>query len=448
MAISLVDERIDTDNLGIKGLFKVCRELQHNSARTIKERIIKENKNYSDFTLLMKFLFNNNITTGIDIKKLDKPLTSVFGMTIIPPDSFENLLEYIKMNNTGRDIDIATVRCAIMNLSGETENLESPFTDFLNEVVTKSLRLGIDVKTVNKVYGYNLIPVFDVQLGTPIEKCTLEPGTWFSLSHKLNGTRCVYAHGKLYSRNGKEYGGLQHIIADIQKEFNDDWVIDGELILKDRSRGDSESFQISTGIANSNALTKEELKLVIFDFIHKDEFDSGEGTIPYSHRKAALERVRTEIKSKGLENIEIVEFVYEGRDQSKIWELLDEAEANDWEGLMLNTDDVYKCKRVKSLMKVKKFFDIDLKCIGMEAGTGKLKNTLGAIICQYGSNTVKVGSGFTDELRNYYWNNQNEIVDKIVTVKYKEATKNKNGTESLQFPVFICVRNDKNEADC
>lgn len=425
-------------------LCNVCKQLQETSSRKDKEAIIKKYSDYTLFTDTMRFLFDNNITTGLDIKKINKQLRVDGTAVIVPEDTFDGLLQYVKKNNTGSNLDIITVQLSILNIAKGNEE----HSNFLKEVVTKSLRLGIDAKTVNKVYGYNLIPVFDVQLGTPIEKCTLEPGTWFSLSHKLNGTRCVYAHGKLYSRNGKEYGGLQHIIADIQKEFNDDWVIDGELILKDRSRGDSESFQISTGIANSNALTKEELKLVIFDFIHKDEFDSGEGTIPYSHRKAALERVRTEIKSKGLENIEIVEFVYEGRDQSKIWELLDEAEANDWEGLMLNTDDVYKCRRVKSLMKVKKFFDIDLKCIGMEAGTGKLKNTLGAIICQYGSNTVKVGSGFTDELRNYYWNNQNEIVDKIVTVKYKEATKNKNGTESLQFPVFICVRNDKNEADC
>lgn len=425
-------------------LYNVCKQLQETSSRKDKEAIIKKYSDYTLFTDTMRFLFDNNITTGLDIKKINKQLRVDGTAVIVPEDTFDGLLQYVKKNNTGSNLDIITVQLSILNIAKGNEE----HSNFLKEVVTKSLRLGIDAKTVNKVYGYNLIPVFDVQLGTPIEKCTLEPGTWFSLSHKLNGTRCVYAHGKLYSRNGKEYGGLQHIIADIQKEFNDDWVIDGELILKDRSRGDSESFQISTGIANSNALTKEELKLVIFDFIHKDEFDSGEGTIPYSHRKAALERVRTEIKSKGLENIEIVEFVYEGRDQSKIWELLDEAEANDWEGLMLNTDDVYKCKRVKSLMKVKKFFDIDLKCIGMEAGTGKLKNTLGAIICQYGCNTVKVGSGFTDELRNYYWNNQNEIVGKIVTIKYKEATKNKNGTESLQFPVFICVRNDKNEADC
>ena len=48
-------------------------------------------------------------------------------------------------------------------------------------------------------------------------------------------------------------------------------------------------------------------------------------------------------------------------------------------------------------------------------------------------------------MRNYYWNNPNEIIGKIVTVKYKEETQNKDGSYSLQFPVFQAVRFDKSE---
>ena len=61
----------------------------------------------------------------------------------------------------------------------------------------------------------------------------------------------------------------------------------------------------------------------------------------------------------------------------------------------------------------------------------------------YKGNKLKVGSGFSDEQRNYYWNNPNEIIGKTVTIKYKEETKNKNGGESLQFPVWVTTRFDK-----
>lgn len=81
----------------------------------------------------------------------------------------------------------------------------------------------------------------------------------------------------------------------------------------------------------------------------------------------------------------------------------------------------------------------------MSREQAKNANTLGTILCEYKGNIVKVGSGFTDEQRNYYWNNSDEIVDKIITVKYKEETKNKDGSYSLQFPVFQTVRFDKAE---
>lgn len=115
---------------------------------------------------------------------------------------------------------------------------------------------------------------------------------------------------------------------------------------------------------------------------------------------------------------------------------------------MVNLDVPYYCKRVKTLMKVKQFKDIDLRCIRVNKATiGKYKGKLGAITCQYGDSEVDVGSGFSDNMRSYYIDNPDAIVGKIVSVKYKEETTNKNGGRSLQFPVFMTVREDKEKAD-
>lgn len=59
--------------------------------------------------------------------------------------------------------------------------------------------------------------------------------------------------------------------------------------------------------------------------------------------------------------------------------------------------------------------------------------------------TLGVGSGFTDEQRSYYWKYPDKIVGKIVQIKYKGETTNKNGGVSVQFPIFEIVRNDKAE---
>jgi DNA ligase-1 len=148
------------------------------------------------------------------------------------------------------------------------------------------------------------------------------------------------------------------------------------------------------------------------------------------------------------DNLEIVPFLYSGYDHNKIWEYLDYAESNDMEGIMVNLDTPYEYKRTKSLIKVKKFYDIDLVCVAVNRGEkGKFKDTLGSITCKYHDCFVNIGSGFSDSLRDYYFNNPDEIVGKIVSVKYKEATVSKDGNKSLQFPVFLCVRDDKTEAD-
>lgn len=148
------------------------------------------------------------------------------------------------------------------------------------------------------------------------------------------------------------------------------------------------------------------------------------------------------------ENLEVVEMFYEGTDHSEIWKWLEYAEENDYEGCMINLNTLYECKRTKNLIKVKRFFTKDLRCIGLNIATsGKYKGTLGSITCKYGEDEVDVGSGFSDYDRDYYMHNQNEILDHIIEIRYKEETKNKNGGRSLQFPTFISCRKDKDIAD-
>ena len=70
---------------------------------------------------------------------------------------------------------------------------------------------------------------------------------------------------------------------------------------------------------------------------------------------------------------------------------------------------------------------------------------MGAVVVQFKGNEVRVGSGFSDEQRIEFWKNPDLIVGRVIEVKYKEVTKNKNGTESLQFPVFMQIREEGKE---
>jgi len=118
------------------------------------------------------------------------------------------------------------------------------------------------------------------------------------------------------------------------------------------------------------------------------------------------------------------------------------------EGLILKDGSgVWEDKRAKHQIKFKGELECDLKIVAVEEGIGKAAGMLGAIVCESADGIVKVnvGSGFTDALRKQYW--KENLVDKIVAVKYNARIKNKAGEESLFLPVFIELRDDKDVAD-
>ena len=431
-------------NNEIKNLYNICKKLQDTNSRIEKENILYNEKNNKDFTNLIYFLFNPFITTGINLKKLKKSIKENDNCYIYNFNSLQELLNYIQIHNTGKDENIKNIQYFI-------NQLEEPLNSFVELIITKSLKLGIDKKTINKIYGNNFIRSFDVMLGVSIEHCKLPNNIWFSISQKLNGCRCIYYKHKLYTRQGKEYTGLQHIISDIEylialNILPKNVVLDGELILKYKNNlSDSEAFQVSVGIANSKSEKKEELKLTIFDILTEKEFEQGYSYSTYMGRKKKLLNIK-DFNPK-LNNIDIVKFFYEGTDQNQIWKYLDYAEQNDMEGLMINLNTPYICERTKNLIKVKKFYTYDLEIIDIEEGRGKLKGTLGSFIVKYKNNTINVGSGLTDKQRKEYWNNKDNLIGKIIEVKYKEKTIDKNtGLESLQFPIFVSLRLDKKES--
>lgn len=146
----------------MNNVFKIFNQLQSTSKKNEKIAILKENKNNSLFTNTLKWLLNPFVITGIGDKKLNK---SVHYDTS-PIQTWEDMMLYLENNNTGDDTDIAIVQ-GFINLQSEEHR------EYYKQLITKSLKLGIDAKTVNSVYGKGFIPVFDVQLGTPLDKVKL-----------------------------------------------------------------------------------------------------------------------------------------------------------------------------------------------------------------------------------------------------------------------------------
>ena len=145
--------------------------------------------------------------------------------------------------------------------------------------------------------------------------------------------------------------------------------------------------------------------------------------------------------------IKEVKVLYQGKDKNEIYKWLEWARNNNMEGIMINlSESPYECKRTKNILKVKVMQDVDLKVVGLEEGSGNLKGTLGRINVEFKDNVVGVGSGFELSMRDEIWNNKDKYLGAVAQIQYFEVSTNqKDGKESLRFPVFKCWRFDKDE---
>ncbi|MGG3920494.1 hypothetical protein ABEV41_00840 [Geobacillus thermodenitrificans] len=222
-----------------------------------------------------------------------------------------------------------------------------------------------------------------------------------------------------------------------------DNVYDGELLIHNADDyKDRDVLQETLKIARKDG-EKRGLVLHLFDMIPINEFKAGKSKATYYKRKEVLNFIVEKLNSP---YIKIVPNLYVGKDLDVIPKLLEEMDRKGKEGLMLNVSDgKYQCKRTDVLLKIKSMNTMDCRIIGFEEGTGKYEGMLGALILDYKGYELRCGSGFTDEDRKEIWDNKEKYLDKIAEIQYFRESHNQDGGLSVSFPVFICIRDDKNE---
>jgi DNA ligase-1 len=409
---------------------ELIRSIQNVSGLIEKHNIITSNKNNGDFKRLLYYACNPMLTYKVTMPTLMQSARYDSAITLV----HTHIYEVCDTLSSRRAIDDALLYqvLAFLEMQPEYER------HFYKELLSKTLRLGVTAKSINKAIP-GLIPEWDVQQAYPIEKHPLKDGAWFAVSEKLNGVRATFYRGELMSRSGIAFTGFDRIVTHLSVFPN--MVFDGELTLIDTDGlSDNEAFRKATGIINSDSEDKTEICFTIFDALPLDEFDAGCSKDSF--------RIRRQLLDSPMDSgyVTVLPLLYSGTDQSVIEPLLEKMSANDKEGLMVNLDVSYKCKRHSGILKVKRFYTMDLPIIRCEEGGGRLSGTLGAIVVDFNGNEVSVGSGFTDEQRSQYWNDKERLRGVLAEVKYKEISTDKStGSRSLQFPVFVSLRIDKEE---
>ena len=419
------------------------KEITESNSRLHKQAVLKKFKDDEVVKKYLQIAFDPYKVYGISTKKLSK----IVGGHDCWVNSVFDLFEYLEEHNTGTDADISICQEVLNNIS--TYDREAG--ELLQSLICKDLSIGCDSKTINKEIP-DLIPTFSVQLANKyFDKPDFVEGKQFALTTKIDGGRIIAlkANDKVsfYTRAGQKYEGLVDLESEMLQLMPNNTCLDGEITLFDRGGLSSkEAYKETMKIVRTKDKEKHGIRMLVFDCISVDQFVSQQCKTSYELRREYLEKMFSVIQPK---YFELLPILYRGSETSRITEILEEEVAKGEEGIMINICDAnYDFKRTNNLLKVKKMQTMDLEIIGFEEGEGRLAGTLGAVHVRYkNGNVVKVGSGFSDELRALIWVEPSDFIGKIIEVQYFEETTNADGGESLRFPIFKDFRPDKTEAD-
>lgn len=256
-------------------------------------------------------------------------------------------------------------------------------------------------------------------------------GNRYAIFEKYDGWFGILNYGAfIQSRNCRNIPSL----LEFSRELNSMMPSQGTLIFEIMVKGVTD-FHTMNGILNRSKGDCEarDAYIMVHDFIPWDEADAPFGT-RYLYADSLVHQMRNDrVKIARILGIS---------DQVTEWKrFAEEAWSKGKEGVILkNCSAPYQQdKRNYNLMKIKEEVDADLLVIGMEKGEGKYADTLGALVLmdKCGNNTYV--SGMSDEERHKWWNNEEEIVGKVVQVKAMK----KLADGKLREPRFKAVRYDK-----
>ena len=352
---------------------------------------------------------------------------------------------------------VVTGNAAIEYLRMLLSSVSADDAKVLERIIAKDLKCGVDVSTANKVWS-GLIPEYPCMLCSPFEQKLVDKINFPAYAQmKMDGMRfnAIVRDGKceFRSRNGKEI----LLLGNLEQEFialagSVDCVFDGELLVMLDGDHQFADRQTGNGIlnkANKGTISAEQAAMVhatVWDLIPYVAFVDGHCLTPYAKRFSTLQAIVDKQKSAGKKIWTVTSTIVQTLEEAQ--EIFQGYLADGYEGIILKDGaGEWEDKRSKTQIKFKGELECDLKIVAVEEGKGKAVGMLGAIICESADGIVKVnvGSGFNDAQRKQYW--KENLVDKIVAVKYNARIKNKTGEESLFLPVFIELRDDKDVAD-
>lgn len=402
---------------------ELVNNLQATTKKLAKESLLVSFENKEFLRRILLYTYNPYFVYGINKKTFENYPHSSGG-------KYSNIFEicdYLRRTTTINDDKI--------ELNGFIISFPKELHYILRNIILKDLRCGIAIETINKVFP-KLIPDFKVALCSPYEQESDIKFDAAIVQPKLDGVRCIALVSEngsveLYTRNGSKIEGYEDIEEELSNERWHGYTLDGEIMGDNFDNTMEELFAKGK---RKNAI------YTVFDIMKIEEFQSRYAIREYHERISLLQNIQSYQDQSVIKVIEST-YIYDAdinhENISKICKL---EESRGYEGIVIkDSNSLYKFKRSNSWVKFKNMLTDEFIINNMFLGDGKYANTLGAIQIDVSGVDVKVGSGFSDEQREYIWENRDSIIGEVAEVKYQEITKD----GSLRFPTFVKFRNDK-----
>ena len=415
----------------------ILNELNESNSSNYKLDILKKYKDNSELKKLLELTYNRNkynfnVSKNCIIKDNPSILESN-GSKII--DELLSALEILG-GGTIRGNEAHQFVCNHLKCL-DNDNKEI----FLN-VLGRDLKIGLNVKSINKVFK-NLIPKPNYMRCAVLSEKTLKKINFPAfIQLKMDGTyREIHvADGQVSgkTRSGEEY--FNPVLFKEMENFPNGFYT-GELTIEGESRF------TGNGLINSLNPPYEKITFTVWDYLTDEDYLEKSKT-PYYSRFESLSDIIEKHKSNRVKLVP-------NHEVNSIDEAL--KYVSDWMeqglegGVLKDKNNVFKNGTSGTQLKIKLKVDAEMRITGFTDGTigTKREGKIGAIQFSNDEGTIKGQcSGFSDEELDLFTKNKDNLIGRIISVEFNDLVKSENNDYyALSHPRFIEIRNDKDETD-
>ena len=454
-------------------VYNVFKQLESTSSTNEKQSILEQNKGNELLKECLRLMLDDTL---FYIKKVDSPQQRVTKKLHeqIEPLTLEEAISRLK-NLTDRKY---TGYEANLYLNETLNSLALEDEDILIRIIKKDPNCGVSDKTVNKVWK-------GLVKETPYMRCdgVLEKITFPCLAQiKSDGMFCniICNDGKvtILTRNGKflDFDGM--LENEFENFSSSQIVLHGELLVLDengkvlprktgngllmsvqkyestrdtiinkienaKTQKQRDKFQSELEALDSKIYNIRENTIVnLWDAIDYNGWKNGYDETDCLNRFCLTKHTVSIIDS---DKVNLIDYKFIDT-LEEINSYYEEAINDGEEGLVVkNYSSPWEDGNSKNLVKIKAEHECDLVCYDVVPHS-KNPNLIGALCCMTGDGKIRVdvGTGLTDKDRE---ESKDFYIDKIMTVRYNEKIKNKNGGYSLFLPRLVEIDRQDHKVD-